>query len=124
MLDHFLEMSSDKVISVKILFVEVVTKLKQICIYDDQVFNSVYTSVSVLLEDQSAELRSQAEVLSYDLLMWKKEKLSEEFKESVKEKEDYEVRQRDKEKKEEEKRKKQEEEEQKNLYIPKETKKR
>lgn len=97
--------------SVKILFIEVVTKLKQICMYDEQVFNSVYQSVSVLLEDQSSEIRSQAEILSYDLLMWKKEKLSEEFKEEVKEREEYEVVLREKEKKEEEKRKKQEEEE-------------
>lgn len=35
LLEHFLEMSGDSVISVKILFIEVVKRLKQISMYDD-----------------------------------------------------------------------------------------
>lgn len=78
--DDFLKYSNDSVIAIKLLFLEVVPKFKKLAIFDKELLSQVSESVSVLWDDPNPKVRSMAEKISLDLLMWKKEALTENVK--------------------------------------------
>lgn len=78
----FLSYSNDSVISIKLLFLEVVPRMRDLAICDRELLGEVQESVSVLWEDPNPKVRSMAEKISLELLMWKKESpATEEMKE-------------------------------------------
>lgn len=110
-------MSQDTVPAIKILYLEIVVKLKDFAIVDDEIQVKVLHSIAQLREDTSPEFRSRAEALSYDIMQWKKQAPREEIKEVISSREAYESKLQIKEQKEEEKRKKQEEEDNKSTFM-------